>query len=687
MTESRPGVAQLNPAQREAVEHGDGPLLILAGAGSGKTRVITQRIASLIELGVDAERILAVSFTNKAANEMAERMVPLIGKRRAGRVRMSTFHSFGLSLLKEEADASGLDGRFVIFDQSDSLGVVKEILRERYRGGVSRRFDPMAVLARISNWKSAMVRSDAVADSECDYDGISREVYEEYEERMAAMRALDFDDLVCRPVHLLRSDETVRLRRQRAIEHLLVDEFQDTSEVQLELVKLLANDRRNVCVVGDDDQSIYSWRGANVGNILEFESHFPGAKVIKLETNYRSRAPILEVANAVIANSSARRHPKILRSARTGGDAVRVSTCESPRAEAVFVAKEIGQLNEEGTPYDRIAVLYRSNQQARLIEEELTERRIPYRLFGGQQFFDRKEVKDAAAYLRVVVNPYDEISLRRIINFPARGIGTRSVQRIEEFAKQHGKPFTRAAEQGQAIDGIPDIAKRSLGELSALFGRARARMKESGALHAAAVELIGSLDLREAFDDTAEGGNQGARRWQNVVALLGWIERYERNAPRTRKSLQDFLQRVTLQGDVKNDDDGPEVTLCTLHAAKGLEFPVVFLIGCVEGQLPHSRTTDPRAHEAVEVDLDEERRLFYVGITRAQDRLYLTASRQRMLRGKTVDVAPSRYMDDIPDEHVQQYEREEEKDLSFEELSALTKDLLKKHRGAATTAD
>ena len=663
-------------------------MLILAGAGSGKTRVITHRIAALIDRGVGPSSIVAVSFTNKAANEMAERMVPLVGSRKAGRIRMSTFHSFGLALLKEESRAADLGRRFVIFDQSDSLGTVKGILREGYRSGHARRLDAMALLARISNWKSAIVSTDGVAASEVEYDEIARTIYPEYESRLRAMRALDFDDLVCRPVRLLRDDAAIRDKWRRRIAHLLVDEFQDTSEVQLQLVKLLANEKRNVCVVGDDDQSIYSWRGANPGNILEFETHFPGTKIIKLETNYRSRAPILEVANAIIANSDGRRHAKVLRSARKGGEAVRMVSCEGPRAEAQFVAKEIAQLHRQGLDLCEIAVLYRSNLQSRRVEEELTAAGVPYRLFGGQQFFDRKEVKDVAAYFRFVVNPSDEISLRRIINFPPRGIGVRSVQRIEEYAKACGIPFVTAVSAPRAIEGLPDVATRGLDDLNTLVHGARQRLKSSGTLHAAGRALVESLDLRTALDDRAMGGASGDQRYRNVARLLEWLERYEANTPRSSKSLQDFLQRVTLNGDPREQDNGGAgVTLCTLHAAKGLEFCVVFVIGCIEGQLPHSRTTDPKAHEPTTADLDEERRLFYVGITRARDQLYLTAARRRMLRGKTVDVTPSRYMDELPAQHVRNYERPESKILSHNELADAARDLLAQHRASHASTD
>jgi DNA helicase-2/ATP-dependent DNA helicase PcrA len=413
--------------------------------------------------------------------------------------------------------------------------------------------------------------------------------------------------------------------------------------------------------------------------------------VIKLETNYRSRQPILEVANAVIAGSGSRRHEKTLRAARRGGDAVHVSSCESPQAEARFVAREIGRLRAAGrVPLEDVAVLYRSNLQSRLVEEELQAAGIPYRVYGGQQFFDRKEVKDVAAYLRFVVNPRDEISLRRVINVPARGIGTRSVARIGEYAKEHGIPFTRAFERAASaggISGIPDKAQRALAELRSVLDDCRAELRRSGTLHVAARNLVERIGLREALDDTLEGGKQGVHRYQNVLALIEWLRGYEERAKRNERSLQDFLQRVTLNGDSTDEEEtGPGVTLCTLHAAKGLEFSVVFLIGCVEGQLPHSRTTDPRAGAAVAADLDEERRLFYVGITRARDRLYLVAPAQRTLRGKTVEVARSRYMDELPGEHLRDYVPPEQEELSREELGALARELLRKARGASPSA-
>ena len=676
-------MVQLNSAQRDAVEHGDGPMLILAGAGSGKTRVITHRIARLIRDGERPQSIVAVSFTNKAATEMQERMGQLVKRNQAARIRMSTFHRFGLNLLREESKATGFGSRFVIFDQGDSLGLVREILRDLYRGGDTRRLDPMSILARISNWKSAIVPPEAVKHRDDPYDIAAAQVYPDYQARLRAMRAFDFDDLVCRPVELLRSDSRLRKRWQKQIAHLLVDEFQDTSAVQLELVKLLVNDRRNICVVGDDDQSIYSWRGANVDNILHFEKHFPGTRVVKLETNYRSGAAILEVANAVISNSNSRRHAKQLRPARKGGDLVRRCKTADPAAEARFVAREIKELHDErAVSLETMAVLYRSNSQSRLIEQELSEADIPFRVQGGQQFLDRKEIKDFAAYLRVVVNPRDEISLRRILNYPTRGIGTRSVQHIETFASSAGVTFAIACSRADQIDELPDGARAALRNLAGLLKSAEQRMQESGALHVAARELLEKIGLRRALDDSAEGGNSGDARYQNVLHLLNWIERYEQGTPRTTRSLQDFLQRVTLNGDANDAKDASHgVTLCTLHAAKGLEFSVVFLIGCVEGQLPHSRTTDPRANEAAPADLEEERRLFYVGVTRAQDRLYLVAPRSRSVRGKIADVTPSRYLDDLPETHIEEYEREDQRDFSAGEVSSLIKTFLASRRG------
>ncbi|MET0387462.1 MAG: UvrD-helicase domain-containing protein [Polyangiales bacterium] len=670
-------MAGLNPSQQAAVDHRQGPLLILAGAGSGKTRVLTQRIAALLREGVRPEAILAVSFTNKAADEMRERMRALVGKQQSEALVLSTFHSFGVRFVNEEKAALGLGKRFVIFDQGDSLGVVKDILRHMRESGAARKLDPSAILSRISKWKNDGLLPDAVPESDFEYDDVARDVYPEYLARLHAMRALDFDDLVLAPVRLLRENEAVRTKWKNRFRFVLVDEFQDTSTVQLELVRLLVNELGNVCVVGDDDQSIYGWRGAQVGNILDFDKHFIGTRVIKLEDNYRSFHPILAVANAAIAQSTERRLGKVLRAARGQGDRVRMCVSSDATAEAKLVAGEIADLAKEGKPFDDMAVLYRSNLQARLIEEELRARAIPYQLYGGTQFFDRKEVKDAAGYLRAVVNPSDDISLRRIINYPVRGVGPKTVERLDAHAQERGCSFVQAMAAAHSIEGIPEHAQRSIMQLLTLLKESSQALERGTSLVQIARRIFDSIDLRGDLTAAADGGPQAAARYKNVEFLLSWLERYEQGgASGNQRSLQNFLERVTLRGDPDDKEESHGVVLSTLHASKGLEFAVVFLIGCVEGQLPHSRTTDPKVTEAVPADVEEERRLFYVGVTRARDRLYITRPKARIFRGEAQKLAPSRFLNDLPEDVIEEYERPEEAALEFNEVAALGRDFL-----------
>jgi superfamily I DNA/RNA helicase len=676
-------MAGLNAAQQAAVDHRQGPLLILAGAGSGKTRVLTQRIAALLREGVRPEAILAVSFTNKAADEMRHRMVSLVGKKQAEAVVLSTFHSFGVRFVHEEKVELGLGKRFVIFDQGDSLGVVKDVLRGLRESGAARRLDPAAILARISKWKNEGLLPDAVPESDFEYDDIARDVYPEYVARLHAMRALDFDDLVLVPVRRLREHPETRAKWRGRFRFVMVDEFQDTSKVQLELVKLMTNELGNVCVVGDDDQSIYGWRGAEVGNILDFDKHFAGTRIIKLEDNYRSFAPILEVANAAIANSVQRRHGKVLRAARGAGDRVRMCVTVDAAAEAKLVAAELKELAESGRPHDDMAVLYRSNLQARLIEEELRALDIPYQLYGGTQFFDRKEVKDAAAYLRAVLNPADDISLRRVINYPARGVGAKTIERVDQFAAEHRLSFGQALARVDEISGLSDGARTSIRSFNEVLSSAAKTIEQGSSLVGVARSLFDKIDLRGDLSAAAEGGKQGAVRYQNVEYLLGWLERYETKAEGNQRSLQGFLERVTLRGDTQEKDKEPGVVLSTLHAAKGLEFGVVFLIGCVEGQLPHSRTTDPKLTEATVTDVDEERRLFYVGVTRARDRLYLTRPEKRLFRGESQKLTASRFLDKLPAEHTEPYTRKEVEPLDFNEIAQLGRAFLLGRRAGA----
>lgn len=689
---TRSGGVRLNAAQRVAVAHGQGPLLVLAGAGSGKTRVITHRIARLIEQdGVRPESILAVSFTNKAAAEMGHRMAALVGAEIADRLWLSTFHSFGVRFLNEEAKSLRRGGRFVVFDQGDSIGLVRDILRREGIG--DRSLDVVAVQSRISLWKNRFVdpasahadegdsespgQGDAIPD---EYDAVAREVYPFYEAGLAAMRAFDFDDLVVQPARILRERKRVRESWRQRFRHLLIDEFQDTNHAQLELVRMLANDLGNVCVVGDDDQSIYGWRGADVGNILDFERHFPGTKVVKLEDNYRSHAPILAVANRVIAGSRQRRHPKTLRATRGPGEAVRLCPVEDPTAEAKLVAREIRDLEKAGHKPADVAVLYRSNLQGRLIEEELRAHGIPYRLFGGTQIFDRKEVKDAAAYLRSVVYSHDELSLRRILNYPPRGVGDTTVDRLEQLATARGIPFARTLALADGMADIPAQARRGLAALRQALEAARKRFRAGTGLALAARDLFTQVGIERDLVET-QGGPSGARRWQNVCFLIGALERYERSEVADKPSLGAFLQRITMRFDEEEEESRNRVTLSTLHAAKGLEFDVVFLIGCVEGILPHSRTTDPKVTEAAPTDVEEERRLLYVGITRARERLYLTHARQRSFRGRTTPVTPSRFLDGLTDGLVEQYTRDDDAPMETAEVADMAAALLARLNG------
>jgi DNA helicase-2/ATP-dependent DNA helicase PcrA len=668
----------LNPSQRAAVEHDTGPLLVLAGAGSGKTRVITMRIARLLQRGVRPEQILAVSFTNKAAEEMRERMLPLVGKQAAERLVLSTFHSFGVRFLQEENRTLGYDGRFVIFDQADALGLIRQLLRQNRVAEGARKLDAGAILARISLWKNELRAPEAIAESDFEYDAVARELYPQYEAALRTMHAVDFDDLVLLPVRILEKHAHVRDKWRQRFRHILIDEFQDTNAGQLRILLLLANELGNVCVVGDDDQSIYAFRGADVRNILEFEDHFKGAQVIKLEDNYRSRAQVLDVANAAIAQSAHKRHLKTLRAARGPGDPVRLVACDDPGHEARFVATEIRELHRDRVAYRDMAVLYRSNLQARLIEDELRANGIPYQLFGGTQFFDRKEVKDAAAYLRVVVNPRDDISLRRVLNYPPRGIGDTTVERVNRLRLIKSVSLHDALGHAHALSDIPDNAKRSAQQLLSALGEARAEFEQGRNYASSAATLFERVGLMAAL---LEGDDpQGARRWENVQFLLRSIERFEGRPSDDRPTLAQFLARITLRKDEAEEPEGEpnQVTLSTLHGAKGLEFHTVFLIGAVEGQLPHTRTTDPKVTEAAPSDVEEERRLFYVGVTRARDRLYISHFKRRLIRGRVVETPVSRFLSGLPEHATAPYVREQRPALDTHEMADLADALLAK---------
>jgi DNA helicase-2/ATP-dependent DNA helicase PcrA len=630
-------LSTLNPPQREAVTTIEGPVLVLAGAGSGKTRVIVHRIAYLMAKGVPPGAILAVTFTNKAAGEMRERVTAVAGA--AGTdVFVSTFHSFGLWLLQQEHAAAGLPRRFAICDAGDQASLVKRCMREVRVD--DRSFDAGRVLSMLSRAKSEgrriRVREAGQGD---DYDLVAAEVQPRYEQALRAQRSVDFDDLISLPVKLLRKDAALRRKYARRFRHVLVDEYQDTNVAQLELLKLLAADDRNVCAVGDDDQAIYGWRGAEVKNILRFERHFPGAREIRLEQNYRSTGNILSCANAVIARNPDRR-PKTLFTSAGRGDPVRLVALENEEEEARWVAEELGRLRREGRGWGDFAVLYRLNAQSRPLEEALRAASMPHVVHGGPAFFDRAEVRDLLAYLKVCSAPEDEVSLARIVNVPARGIGDASLERVQSFAVAEGAHLFDALSRAGEVPDLPRGAAERIAAFVALVERHRARFAE-GRLAEAARALVAEVDLYGHARASVQSLAAGQRKVDAIDGLLRSLEAHEQRS--ARPSLAQWLQRLALDSR-SEEDPAPDggISLLTLHAAKGLEFPVVFLVGAEEDLLPCAGIQGEAR------DLAEERRLAYVGLTRARERLYVTRAAARTRRGKVLPRTPSRFLDDLP---------------------------------------
>lgn len=653
----------LNPVQHEAVVAPDGPLLVVAGAGSGKTRVLTHRIAYLIaERGVSPLRILAITFTNKAAGEMKERVAALVGPV-ARRMWVATFHSACSRILRREAEHLGLRAAFSIYDQADAVRLVDYVRRDQNLD--PKRFPPRQLQARISALKNELVLPEAYAASATTPpEKTLAEVYAEYQRRLLDASAVDFDDLLVLAVRLFREHPDVLARWQQRFVHVLVDEFQDTNLAQWELVQMLAEHHRNLLVVGDTDQSIYGFRGADYRNLVRFEEAFPDATIIVLDQNYRSTQRILDAANAVIANNAARK-PKHLWTEQVGGELLIRYQAEDEHDEASFVAREVTRLTEtEHRRFGDVAVFYRTNAQSRVIEEALVRANLPYRVFGGVKFYDRREVKDALAYLRALVNPDDEVSWKRIVNVPKRGVGDTSIARVEQYAQAQAIPFREALREGaaagvtgKALGGVRDLLEL-MGEFEDVAEAGVAATIEA-VLHRTGylaeleaertIEAVGRIEnLRELvgvgreFDDALDGGNASVLA---RIADLG--DGDDDEPPRGLRRVQAFLESVALVTDL-DDDSGEQsaVTLMTLHSAKGLEFPVVFLTGLEDGIFPHIRSLgDPE-------QLEEERRLCYVGITRAQERLYLCHAWSRALFGATDYYPPSRFLGEIPEELV-----------------------------------
>jgi len=641
--ESKDIFSGLNPMQKQAVEHREGPLLIMAGAGSGKTKVLTCRIANLLAHGVRPWQILAITFTNKAATEMRERVDNLIGEA-AKEVWLSTFHSFCARFLRREIEAlNGYKRNFVIYDTSDGQTVIKHCLKDLNLD--DKQYTPGHVLNAISNAKNKMQSPRAMA-AEAGHNfhqAKLAELYELYQKKLRENNALDFDDLLMLSVQLLQDNDAVREKYQRRFQYILVDEYQDTNGAQYELTRLLAAGYRNLCVVGDADQSIYGWRGADISNIMNFERDYPEATVIKLEQNYRSTKTILAAANAVIAHNSNRK-PKKLWTENAQGEPLTVYEARDEKDEADYIDSTIEELHsQQNLAYGDVAILYRTNAQSRVIEETFMRRGLPYTMVGGLKFYDRKEIKDVLAYLRLIFNPLDSVSLLRIINTPKRSIGATTIAKLTQYAEQTGQPiFTLLASEADLdAAGLTARAKKPLMAFSELMFNL---MGEADGLHLdELVEQV--LEETHYIDELKKDKKtENESRIENLHEFVGVARDFE--ASEENPDLEMFLAQLSLVSDIDNADmDDDRVTLMTLHAAKGLEFPVVFMAGMEEGLFPHSRTlTEPE-------EMEEERRTCYVGITRAQRQLYLTYARGRMLYGRPNAFPPSRFLAEIPAEY------------------------------------
>ncbi len=625
----------LNPEQREAVLHVRGPLLVLAGAGSGKTRVITHRLAHLIRQGADPRSIAAVTFTNKAAAEMRERAQRLLGGAALGSY-IGTFHSWCLRLLRRRAREARLPPRFAIADSSDQLALIKEAMAEL---AISDQvLPPNAVRARISNAKNALVTAERFAATETDYAGERiGQVYALYEKKLAATGALDFDDLIARSVRLLSSDAAVLAEERRRVRHLLIDEYQDTNTSQDALVKLFGQNAESLCAVGDEDQAIYRWRGAEVEHILRFDTDFPGARVVALEANYRSTAKILAAAAGLVAHNR-RRREKRLRADRGEGLAVRLWRFEEDRAETEAVVRELAS---SGRSPGETAILYRTNAQSRPFEEELVRRRIPYVVVGGMKFYERAEVKDVLAYLRLAARPEDDLAFRRVVNVPARGIGAATLDRLAAAARETGRSWWEVSENPP---GLTERARTALSRFReiVLDLHEKAETWTPSALLDHLLSATGYASLYAQSDD-----REDVARRENIEELLSSAREFERRNAEGA-TIAEYLDTVALATDGDAAGSGGAVTLSTLHAAKGLEFEAVFAVGLEEGYLPHGQSAED------EDELEEERRLLYVGMTRAKDSLVLTLADRRLVYGRIEQRRPSRFLEEIPREALEE---------------------------------
>jgi DNA helicase-2/ATP-dependent DNA helicase PcrA len=637
-------LAELNTAQKEAVEAIEGPVLILAGPGSGKTRVITHRVAYLIKVcGVSPRRIIAVTFTNKAAREMEDRLNNLV----SGSVRdltLGTFHAICVRILRSSGKAAGVDPQFVIYDREDQQNLIKHSLQEADLD--PKQYAPSAIISAISSAKSRMMTPEEIIKSSRNYfDEVVGRVYEIYQRLLEESNALDFDDLLMKTVLLFRNNPDILARYQSRYIHILVDEFQDTNLVQYELIKQLGGKYRNICVVGDPDQSIYSWRFADIRNILTFEKEYPEAKLVILEENYRSTKTILDTASNIISANQQRKPVNLWTQNQEGTSTVVVETY-TEQEEAQFVVSEVEHLVEQGEfSLGECSVMYRTNAQSRVLEEAFVRYGMPYQLVAGTRFYERREVKDIIAYLRLIQNPHDSVSLMRVINVPQRGIGQQTQAKLSGWAKSMGISQYEAlrlmrVDEAKDSEKEPPFNSHISRVLTAFSDLMEELIQRSGELRL--VDLFDMVVERSGYRQYIQSESNGQERWENILELRGVAQKdYGDMSP--QESLAAFLEEVTLVSDVDGlDESESAVTLITLHQAKGLEFPVVFIVGMEEGLLPHFRSFDDPEQ------MEEERRLCYVGVTRAKQKVYLVRAFRRNLMGRSMVSEPSRFLNDIP---------------------------------------
>lgn len=652
----------LNPDQREAVEKTEGPVLILAGAGSGKTRVLTTRIAYLIEnKGVQSANILAITFTNKAANEMRERVEETL-ESDANDMWISTFHSCCVRILRKDINRIGYNRSFVIYDSADQVTLVKDCLKELNLS--EKVFEPKVVMSYISSAKDKLYSPKEFKDINRHDNRMSKiaDIYALYQDRLKRNSALDFDDLIYKTVELLKTDKEVLDFYVNRFKYIMVDEYQDTSKAQYELIKLLAKDHQNICVVGDDDQSIYGWRGADIRNILEFERDYDNVHTVKLEQNYRSTQVILDAANTVISNNIERKRKKLW-SEKKEGELIKIQLSDTEISEADFVSNMIYRLAiQQNRSYKDFAILYRANAQARPIEEALNKSQIPYNIYGGTKFYERKEIKDLLAYLKVIQNPQDDISLKRIINVPRRGIGLRTIEKIEDRASLKQESMYSVLIDIDTNSDISTKAKNSINDFVDTVGILRT-IKEVypvSKLIEKVLETTGYIEelTKQKNEMSKEKSEEAQDRIDNLKEFISIALEFERTSE--DQSLETFLTGVALSSESSDEEEIDKVSLMTIHTSKGLEFPVVFLVGMEEGLFPISRAI----RSMNDSDIEEERRLCYVGITRAKEVLYMTLTQKRTLYGKTNPSIASRFMEELPGECIDRLNKME-KELTY----------------------